>query len=121
MITKAELYLNLLSELENSTGDIISTAIVTHDGLIMACTKTDTMHKEILAAYGAATFKRASETMEELSGGNIDMLLYESKNHRVVTVRAGEHALLMVLTGRIVNMGMVLMNAQNTALKIKEL
>ena len=121
MPTKAELYLSALSELENSTGDIISTAIVTHDGLIMACTKSDTMHKETFAAYGAAAFKRASETMEELSGENIDMLLYESENHRVVTMRAGVHALLIALTGKNVQMGLVLMNVQKTALKIKEL
>jgi predicted regulator of Ras-like GTPase activity (Roadblock/LC7/MglB family) len=121
MTTKAELYLNALSELENSTGDVISTAIVTHDGLIMASTRSDIMHRETFAAYGAATFKRADETIEELTGENIDMLLYESKTNRVVTVRAGEHALLIVLTGKNVQMGMVLMNAHNTALKIKEL
>jgi predicted regulator of Ras-like GTPase activity (Roadblock/LC7/MglB family) len=121
MPTKAELYLSALSELENSTGDIKSTAIVTHDGLIMACTKSDTMHKETFAAYGAAAFKRASETMEELSGENIDMLLYESENHRVVTLRAGADALLVALTGKNVQMGLVLMNVQKTALKIKDL
>ncbi len=121
MATKAELYLQSLSELENSTGDIISTAMVTHDGLIMASTKSDAMLREIFAAYGAATFKRAGETMEELSGENVDTLVYESKNHRVVTVRAGEHALLIALTGKNVQMGLVLMNVQKTALKIKDL
>ncbi|HEY6585641.1 MAG TPA: roadblock/LC7 domain-containing protein, partial [Candidatus Methanoperedens sp.] len=107
-----------LSELENSTGDIISTAIVTYDGLIMASTRSDTMHRETFAAYGAATFKRAGETMEELTGENIDVLIYESKNHMVVTARAGAYALLIVLTGKNVQMGLVLMNAQNTARKI---
>lgn len=121
MTTKAELYLIALSELENSTGDIISTAIVTHDGLIMACTRSDIKQKEIFAAYGAATFKRAGETMEELSGENIDMLLYESKNHMVVTVRAGENALLIALTGKNVQMGLVIMNVHKTAEKIKEI
>ena len=121
MTTKAELYLVALLELENSTGDIISTAIVTHDGLIMTCTRSDIKQKEIFAAYGAATFKRASEAMEELSGENIDMLLYESKNHIVVTVRAGEYALLIALTGKNVQMGLVIMNVQKAARKIKEI
>ncbi len=121
MTTKAELYLQTLSELENSTGDIISTAIVTLDGLIMASTRSDTMHREIFAAYGAAAFKRAGETMEELTGENIDVLIYESKNHMAVTVRAGKQALLIVLTGKNVQMGLVLMNAQKTAMKIIEI
>lgn len=121
MPTKVDLYLHVLSELENSTGDIISAAIVTNDGLIMACTKSDEMQREIFAAYGAAAFKRASETMEELSGENINMVLYESKDHRIVTVRAGEEALLLVLTGKNVQLGLILINVQNTALKIKEI
>ena len=121
MPTKAELYLFALSELESSTGDIISTAIITDDGLIMACTRSDIKQKEIFAAYGAATFKRAGETMEELSGENIEMLLYESKNHMVVTVRTDEHALLIALTGKNVQMGLVIMNVQKTAQKIKEI
>jgi predicted regulator of Ras-like GTPase activity (Roadblock/LC7/MglB family) len=121
MTTKSELYLLALSELENSTGDIISTAIVTHDGLIIASTRSDTMHRETFAAYGAATFKRAGETMEELTGENIEVLIYESINNRVVTVRAGKHALLIVLTGKNVQMGLVLINAQKTAMKIKEI
>lgn len=121
MTTKAELYLLALSELEESTGDIISTAIVTHDGLIMASTKSDTMDKELFAAYGAAAFKRAGDTMEELSSENIDMLLYESKNCRVVTMRAGENALLIALTGKNVKMGLLLMNVQNAAKKISSI
>ena len=121
MTTKAELYLKMLTDMENSTGDIISCAIVTHDGLVMAATKSDIMQKETFAAYGAAAFKRAGETMEELSGENIDLILYESKNHRVMTVRAGEHALLIALTGKNIQMGLLLMNLQKTALKLKEL
>lgn len=121
MPTKAELYLQSLSELENSTGDVISAAIVTHDGLIMTCTNSDVMQRDTFAAYGAAAFKRASETMEELSGENIDLVLYESKDHRIVTVRAGEHALLLVLTGKNVQMGLLLMNVQKAALRIKEI
>lgn len=120
MATKAELYQNVLSELEKSTGDIITTAIVTTDGLIMACTASDKMQKETFAAYGAATFKRASETMEELSNENIDMLFFESMNRRVVIVRAGEYTLLIALTGKNVNTGLVLMNMQKTAEIIKK-
>ena len=87
----------------------------------MACNKFDKVHKETFAAYGAATFNRADETMEELSSENIDMLLYESKNYMVVTMRAGTDALLIALTGKNVQIGLVLLNMQKAALKIKEL
>jgi predicted regulator of Ras-like GTPase activity (Roadblock/LC7/MglB family) len=121
MTTKAELYHLALEQLENSTGDISSSALVTDDGLIMASTTSGDVNKETFAAYCAASFKRASETMEELSGENIDTLFFESKNHRVVTVRVGEHALLVALTGKNVQVGLVLINMQKTTQKIKEL
>lgn len=121
MATKAELYHHELKQLEDSTGDILSSALVTDDGLVMASTTSGEINKETFAAYCAAAFKRAGETMEELSSENIDTLLFESKNHRVVTVRVGEHALLVVLTGMNVQMGLVLINMQKTAKKIKEL
>jgi predicted regulator of Ras-like GTPase activity (Roadblock/LC7/MglB family) len=121
MTTKAELYHLALEQLENSTGDILSSALVTDDGLIMASTTSGDVNKETFAAYCAAAFKRASETMEELSSENIDTLLFESKNNRIVTVRVGEHALLVVLTSKNVQMGLVLINMQRTAQKIKEL
>ncbi|VVB95817.1 Roadblock/LC7 domain protein [uncultured archaeon] len=121
MVTKAELYHLALTQLENSTGDISSSALVTDDGLVMTSTTSGDVNKETFAAYCAAAFKRASETMEELSGENIDTLFFESKNHRVVTVRVGEHALLVALTGKNVQVGLVLINMQKTAQKIKEL
>jgi predicted regulator of Ras-like GTPase activity (Roadblock/LC7/MglB family) len=121
MATKAELYHLALEQLENSTGDILSSALVTDDGLVMASTTSGEINKETFAAYCAAAFKRAGETMEELSSENIDTLLFESKNNRIVTVRVGEHALLVALTGKNVQMGLVLINMQRTAQKIKEL
>ncbi len=121
MATKAELYRHALEQLEDSTGDILSSALVTDDGLIMASTTSEGVNKETFAAYCAAAFKRASETMEELSSENIDTLLFESKNHRVVTVRVGEHVLLTALTGKNIQIGLILINMQRTARKIKEL
>ncbi len=121
MTTKAESYLLALSELENATGDIISSAVITLDGLIMASTKSDTTNNEVLAAYGAAAFKRAGETMEEFCSEDIDILYYESRNHRVITMRAGEHSLLIALTGKNVRTGMLIMNLKKAAQIIRDL
>ncbi len=118
MTTKAELYLLTLQELEKSAGNIISSAIVTRDGLVMSSTSSNNIQKETFAAYGAAAFKSASKTMEELSEENINMLIFESENYRVVTLQAGE-ALLIALTGKDIQMGMMLLEMRNTAQKIK--
>lgn len=118
MTTKAELYLLTLQELERSAGNIMSSAIVTRDGLIMSSTSSNNIQKETFAAYGAAAFKSASKTMEELSEENINMLIFESENYRVVTLQAGE-VLLIALTGKDIQMGMMLLEMKNTAQKVK--
>ncbi|HEY9246981.1 MAG TPA: roadblock/LC7 domain-containing protein [Candidatus Methanoperedens sp.] len=120
MVTKAELYLLALQELEKTTGNIEMSALVTRDGLIMSCTSANNILRETCAAYGAATFMRANDTMEELAHEKINILIYESGNHRVVTLRVAD-ALLVALTGKDVQMGIVLLEIQKTAQKLKEL
>lgn len=120
MPTKAELYLQALKEMENSTEDILMSALVTTDGLIMASTDSNSVQNETFAAYSAVVFKRADETMELFSQEHIETLAFDSQNHRVVTVRAGE-AILIALTGQNAPVGLLLLEMKNTALKVKEL
>jgi predicted regulator of Ras-like GTPase activity (Roadblock/LC7/MglB family) len=121
MVTKAELYLNVLQQLEKSTTDVLNTAIVTPDGLIMSCTSSKGVDRETFAAYSAATFKHAGGAMGEISNEITDMLLTESENYRLIIMRATDYALLIALTGKNAQIGMVLFEMQNTVQKIKEL
>jgi predicted regulator of Ras-like GTPase activity (Roadblock/LC7/MglB family) len=121
MVTKAELYLNILLELERSSTDILASAIVTLDGLTMASTAKDTISKDSFAAYSAAAYKRADDSMEELSGEKVDMLVFESKNHRIFSILVGNNALLIVMTGRECEIGNDISELRKTAGKIEEL
>ncbi len=118
MVTKAELYLNILLELERSTSDILASAIVTLDGLTMASTARS---KDTFAAYSAAAYKRADESMEELSGEKVDILVFGSENHRVFSILVGNHALLIALTGKVGEIGDNISELRKAARKIEEL
>lgn len=120
MVTKAELYLNILLELEHSNADILASAIVTLDGLTMASTIKDTLSKDTFAAYSAAAFKRADESMEELSGENVVVLLFESEAHRIYSVLAVT-ALLIAMTGRDSDIGTNISELRKVAGKIAEM
>lgn len=121
MVTKAELYLNILQELEHSTSDILTSAIVTLDGLTMASTANDPLSKATFAAYSAAAYKRADDSMEELSGEKVDSLVFESKNQRVFSILVGNNALLIALTGRGGEIGETISELRKVAVKIEEL
>lgn len=121
MVTKAELYLNILLELERSNADILTSAIVTLDGLTMASTAKDTISKDSFAAYSAAAFKRADESMEELSDEKVNILVFESEKHRVFSILAGNTALLIAMTGRDGEIGDNISELRKAAGKIEEL
>ena len=121
MTTKAELYLIVLQELEKLTGNVLKSAIVTSDGLLISSTASKQIDNEAFAAYSAATFNHARRTMQELSSENIELLLFESKNHREIILRARDDALLIAMTNKDAQLGMVLMEMQKAAFKIKQL
>ncbi len=121
MVTKAELYFNMLKELESAASDIISSAIVTLDGLTMASTAKDSISKDTLAAYTAAAYRRATDSMLVLTDERVDLLIFESKNHRVISIIAGNDALLITLTGRNVEIGIVISELHKAAEKFRRL
>ena len=121
MVTKAELYHNILLELERSNSDILTSAIATLDGLTMASTAKDTLSKDTFAAYSAAAYKRADDSMEELSGEKVEILIFESKNHRVFSILLGNNALLIAMTGRDGEIGNNISELRKAAGKIEEL
>ncbi len=121
MVTKAELYLAALRELDNSTSDILTSSIVSHDGLTMASTGKDMVSKDAFAAYSAAAYRRSDDTMFELSGEKADMLIFVSENHRIFSARAGNSALIIVLTGKNADIGTVISELRKTASRVEAL
>lgn len=121
MVTKAEMCNIALQELQKSSDDIMMTVLVTLDGLVMAFATSTTLKKETFAAYVATVFRRADDTMEKLTDENVVTMIYESGNHRVITIRTGFNALLTVLTGLDARMGLVLLEMQKTSQKIREI
>ena len=59
--------------------------------------------------------------MEELSGEKVDILIFESKNHRVFSILLGNTALLIAMTGRDGEIGTNISELRNAAGKIEEL
>ncbi|MCX9013788.1 MAG: roadblock/LC7 domain-containing protein [Candidatus Methanoperedens sp.] len=106
--------------MEKSVEDILMSALVTRDGLIMASTESDRVKNETLAAYGAVVFNRADETMQLFSNDTINLLVFDGKENRVMAIRAGE-AILIVLAGKNAPAGLLLHEVQNTAGKLAEL
>ena len=120
-MAKAEMLEKALKDLKR-TGDIEASAIVSRDGLLMA---SDFAQR----SYGAETFAAMSATMlgaaetatAELRKGAPDRIIVESKESKIIVAGTGAKALLVVMSNPGAGLGLILLEMEKTADKIKRL
>ena len=121
MATKAEMLGKALRDL-NRAGDIEASVVISRDGLLM-------MSDFVQRSYGAETFAAMSATMlgaaktttPELKKGIPDRVIVETRGGKLITLCAGPKALLVVMTSPEVGLGLILVEMEKTADKIRGL
>ncbi len=104
-----------------STGDVLASAIVSRDGLLIACDMTVTVNAEAFAAMTATMLGAAETATSELGIGIPDRIIVESKMGKIVATGAGPKALIVVMTSPKVNLGLVLVQIEKASERVKEL
>jgi len=102
-------------------GSIDASAVVTRDGLLVASDISSGVDAETFAAMSASMVGAAETAMIEVKGGNPDRVIVESETAKLISLGAGEKALLVVLTKRDAPLGLVLLRMGETARKISNL
>jgi len=103
------------------TGDIEASVIVSRDGLLMASDIPEGVHAETFAAMSATMFGAAETAVAELKKGIPDRLIIESKKGKVIATGAGPKVLLVALTAPEAGLGLVLVEMEKAADKVKKL
>ncbi|MDI6902864.1 MAG: roadblock/LC7 domain-containing protein [Methanocellales archaeon] len=116
MPTVAEMLEKELSDLKR-VGNIEASAIISRDGLIM----TSDVHAETFAAMSATMLGAAETATAELRRGVPDRLIVEFKEGKIITTGAGPKALLVVMTSPEAGLGLILVEMERAADKIKGL
>jgi len=119
-MTTVEMLEKVLSEL-GRTGDIEASAIVSRDGLLMASDIPKSVHAETFAAMSATMLGAAETAVLELKKGLPDRVIVESKQGKVITTGAGPKALLVVMTPPEAGLGLILVEVEKVADKVKGL
>jgi len=119
-MTTVEMLEKVLSEL-GRTGDIEASAIVSRDGLLMASDIPKSVHAETFAAMSATMLGAAETAVSELKKGLPDRVIVESNNGKVITTGAGPKALLVVMTPPKAGLGLILVEVEKAADKLKKL
>jgi len=120
MTDTIELIDKLISELKKS-GGVEACAAVSRDGLLIRSSMQKEQFAESFAAMSATMLGAAETASTELGKGVPNRVIVESTQGRLIAVGAGPKALLVVIVSPEAGLGLILLELDKTAKKLKEL
>jgi len=120
MTDTIELVDKLISELKKS-GGVEACAAVSRDGLLIRSSMQKEQFAESFAAMSATMLGAAETASTELGKGVPNRVIVESTQGRLIAVGAGPKALLVVIVNPEAGLGLILLELDKTAKKLKEL
>ena len=101
--------------------DIKAAAVVRRDGLVITHTLPDGVDPKIVAAMTAAIVGTSEMATVQLAQGRFERAIVESDDGKLLSVGAGEEALLVALVYKDANLGLVLMAMEKAARQVDEI
>lgn len=99
-------------------GDIIGSAIVRRDGLLIGSNLPSEVNAKAVAAMAAAIVGTSETSTKELTIGEFNQVIVNASNGQYVSIGAGGEAILICLLKRTANLGLVLLEMDRSAKKI---
>ncbi len=120
MTDTIELVDKLISELKKA-GGVEACAAVSRDGLLIRSSMQKEQFAESFAAMSATMLGAAETASTELGKGVPNRAIVESTQGRLIAVGAGPKALLVVIVNPEAGLGLILLELDKAAKKLKEL
>lgn len=105
----------VLIELNNSSQHIHACAAITRDGIPISFVLDDKISADRLGAIASSLLSLSQTASTELSQGKLKQVLIEGENGYILTVEAGNNAVLSIVAEKSVNLGMIFIEARRTA------
>jgi hypothetical protein len=109
----------VLADLQAISGDIEACAVVSVDGLIMASNLPRGLEEDSVAAMSAVMMSMGERTALELERGTTEQLFVKGDAGYVVTMRAGDDAVLLVMARKEAKLGLVFLDLSRAAIKVQ--
>ena len=101
-------------------GGVEASAAATRDGLLLKAIMPTEQPAETFAAMSATMLGAAETATTELGKGLPDRIIVESEHGRVIATGAGQKALLILLASPDAGLGLILVELEKAAKKLKE-
>jgi hypothetical protein len=117
-ITKGQVMRRIVEDLIRVDG-VIGSLLVGKDGLVVASTLLDEEDAEILGAMSAAVFGEIDKATKRIGVGTLVDSIIDAKDGSILLLEARD-LILVVITQRTVNLGLVKMEMRRAAKRIAE-
>ncbi|WAM22647.1 MAG: roadblock/LC7 domain-containing protein (plasmid) [Candidatus Methanoperedens sp.] len=120
MIDNVEIVDKVLADLKTVRG-VEACAVASRDGLLIRAILQEGQKSESFAAMSATMFGAAETAATVLGTGIPSRVIVESDQGRLIAIGAGPKALLIVLVSLDTGLGLILLELEKAAIKLKEL
>ncbi|WXG41854.1 MAG: roadblock/LC7 domain-containing protein [Candidatus Freyarchaeum deiterrae] len=110
----------LLKAMADADPDVVASAVVRTDGLVMASALPKDADEGLIAAMSAALLNIGNRAVSELDRGNLDKVIVSGTKGDTILRGVGTEAVLSAITKSGANMGLVLVEMQRTATKVAD-
>lgn len=110
---------SVLRELNSFSSDMEASAAITTDGFVIGAVLGEGVDEDRFAAMCASLLALADRAADEIKRGRLRQVLIEGDSGLMLLVHAGSDAVMAVAAKPSKNLGMILLEARKSALKIK--
>lgn len=118
-ITKKDQLIEILQNLKK-IGETLGSSVISRDGLIIASDLTKDVDEETFAAMSAAMQGAAETAVSELKQGELNQIIIDAQKGKIITISAGEKAILVVLGKPSIKLGLILLEMGKVSGKISD-
>jgi uncharacterized protein len=120
-ISRTELLVRRLRDLQMSTPDIEASAVVSVDGLTIASSLPGGIEEDRVSAMSAAMLSLGDRIAQELGRGNLVQVYVKGEHGFVILSAVGEDAVLTVLAREDAKLGLVFFDMKRCAEDLRAL
>lgn len=118
-MSKVEEVTKILKDLEEKVSDIIGSAVIRTNGLIIASALPNEANERMIAAMSAALLGTSKRSAEALFNGTFKSLNLELDKGNMFLIGAGR-VILVAITRQEPNIGLITLEMEDTSNKIKD-
>ncbi len=118
---REEMLRAVLSDLNGSSADIVGSAVVSTDGLMIASLLPANLDEDRVGAMNAAMLVLGDRSSTELGCGALEQVMVKGKDGYILMIQAGADAVLSVVARPGAKLGLIFLDAKRAAESVAKL